>query len=216
MISNKIKELRLNNNYSIEKYADLIGVSKNTIINWEKGVSSPNYDFLIKIAKLHNISISYFEEDTNNAVSLDDNENQKNKKSFFKLSSIVYLIIEPIIFVFFFVLCIINYIKNNNDFNPNNYYTLLYYMVPVLALSFIDVIIHIILCVTKKKKISFNNLISFISLILIFLSNIVSFFLFINNLTYNVFLSILLLIVFIGFPLFISFLIRIFNENLQL
>ena len=37
MISNKIKELRLNNNYSIEKYADLIGVSKNTIINWEKG-----------------------------------------------------------------------------------------------------------------------------------------------------------------------------------
>ncbi len=54
----KLKHLRRKNRLTIEQFAKLVGVNKSTIINWEKGLTSPRIDYLIVICRVLKISVN--------------------------------------------------------------------------------------------------------------------------------------------------------------
>ena len=57
MIGQKILELRKKNNLSQEKLAESIGVSRQTISNWELGETSPDLKQAGELSKILNISL---------------------------------------------------------------------------------------------------------------------------------------------------------------
>ena len=58
--SKRIKELRLSKNYTMEKLAELVGVSKSTVAKWENGyVDNMRQDRVAKLAEIFNVSPAY-------------------------------------------------------------------------------------------------------------------------------------------------------------
>lgn len=50
---------RVNAELTQEQVAKSIGVSKNTIFSWEKGISSPKADQVDMLCKLYNVPFSF-------------------------------------------------------------------------------------------------------------------------------------------------------------
>jgi putative transcriptional regulator len=59
-LKNKIKELRLKKNLSQAKLADIIGVSRQTIISIEKGICVPSTMLALKLSKLFGKTVNEF------------------------------------------------------------------------------------------------------------------------------------------------------------
>lgn len=55
----KINKLRLKYNLTLKKLGNKIGVSAQTIFNWENEITIPSLFYLIKLASFFNISIDY-------------------------------------------------------------------------------------------------------------------------------------------------------------
>lgn len=60
VIGLKLKKIREDKKYSLEKVSELTGVSKPSINNIERGLTSPTIDILWKIATGLSVPISYF------------------------------------------------------------------------------------------------------------------------------------------------------------
>lgn len=58
----KIKMLRSQNNYSQEKLAELIGVSRQAVAKWELGQTKPNNDNLERLAAIFHVKPDEFNE----------------------------------------------------------------------------------------------------------------------------------------------------------
>ena len=58
-IGKRIKEIRIENGLSQEKFGALLSVSQDTISLWEKGKSVPTAEFLIAIAQQFDVSVDY-------------------------------------------------------------------------------------------------------------------------------------------------------------
>ena len=71
MISDKLYLLRQQVNCSQEKFAERIGVSRQTVQRWESGSASPDLDSLVNIAKTFNVSLDWLSDLSNNR-SADD------------------------------------------------------------------------------------------------------------------------------------------------
>lgn len=54
-----LKAARVNANLTQEEVAKIIGVTRQTIINWEKGVVIPKIPNLVALSNLYNISIDF-------------------------------------------------------------------------------------------------------------------------------------------------------------
>ena len=65
-VNNMINKLRTRANLSQEQFAELFGVSRQSVQKWESGNSLPELDKLIKIAKHFDITIDslVFDSDT--------------------------------------------------------------------------------------------------------------------------------------------------------
>ena len=50
---------RVNAELTQDEAAKLLGVSKNTIVNWEKGISSPSINKVDAMCKLYNVPFSF-------------------------------------------------------------------------------------------------------------------------------------------------------------
>lgn len=50
-----LRQARVRMNYTQENASSLIGVSRNTIINWENGKSAPTVAFLKKILEVYEL-----------------------------------------------------------------------------------------------------------------------------------------------------------------
>lgn len=50
---------RVNANMTQEEVAKAMNVSKNTIINWEKGRSSPKYNQMVRLCDIYNMPMDY-------------------------------------------------------------------------------------------------------------------------------------------------------------
>ncbi len=71
-IGDKLKELRIRNNKSLQEVADAVGASKNHIWDLEKGNSSnPSLDLLTGIASLFKISVAELVGEDPNALNED-------------------------------------------------------------------------------------------------------------------------------------------------
>ena len=58
--SKRIKELRLDNDYTMEELAELVGVSKSTIAKWENGyVENMRQERIKKLAEIFDVAPSY-------------------------------------------------------------------------------------------------------------------------------------------------------------
>ena len=57
MISMNLKRLRKEHQYTQEKVAEKINVSRQSIAKWENGECTPDIDSLIKLSKLYNVSL---------------------------------------------------------------------------------------------------------------------------------------------------------------
>ena len=64
-VNNVISKLRANANMSQEQFAELFGVSRQSVQKWESGASLPELDKLIKMSKHFDISLDalVFESD---------------------------------------------------------------------------------------------------------------------------------------------------------
>ena len=58
-ISDRIKELRIENNLSQKSLAEHIGVSQKAIDFWEKGTNEPKATYVIRLAKFFNVTTDY-------------------------------------------------------------------------------------------------------------------------------------------------------------
>ena len=65
----KLIELREKNGYTQNEVADIIGIARNTLSNYEKGKRSLDLITLRKICKLYNVSSDYLIGAKNNAIS---------------------------------------------------------------------------------------------------------------------------------------------------
>ena len=59
LLSQRLKELRKSENMSQVALAKLIGVAQSNVSDWENDVSRPEYENLIKIAKIFDVSTDY-------------------------------------------------------------------------------------------------------------------------------------------------------------
>lgn len=64
IIGRNLYEIRKKKNYSLDKVADLTGVSKPMLGQIERGISNPSVALLWKIASGLNVSLSYFIEES--------------------------------------------------------------------------------------------------------------------------------------------------------
>jgi transcriptional regulator with XRE-family HTH domain len=56
---NRIRELRLDNNMTMRKAAEVLKMPYTTYVNYEKGLREPNSEVLIKIAKYYHVTVDY-------------------------------------------------------------------------------------------------------------------------------------------------------------
>lgn len=59
MLNQRIRELRLAKNISQVKLAELLGVTKQSVSNWENDNIQPSIEILIKLAKIFDVSTDY-------------------------------------------------------------------------------------------------------------------------------------------------------------
>lgn len=59
MLCNNIKELRISRGISQVKLAEELGVTKQSVSNWENDNIQPSIDMLIKISKFFSVSTDY-------------------------------------------------------------------------------------------------------------------------------------------------------------
>ena len=59
MLSKRIYELRMSFNWTQVQLAQKLGVTKQTVSNWENDNIQPSIDMLVKISKIFNVSTDY-------------------------------------------------------------------------------------------------------------------------------------------------------------
>lgn len=58
-LGDRLKKIRVNNGYSRDQLAELLGVSRASIQNYENGERSPNADYLIQFYKFFGINLHW-------------------------------------------------------------------------------------------------------------------------------------------------------------
>ena len=105
-IGNKLKNARIKNDMTQEKVAEEIGVSRQTISNWENSRSYPDIVSVIKLSDLYAVSLDeLLKGDSNMVEFLDKSTNiVKSRQGFSKLIQVmVYLIIWATCVVVFWI-----------------------------------------------------------------------------------------------------------------
>lgn len=59
ILAKRLKELRIENNYSQKEIADMIGIAQVTYSHYELGRRSVSIQNLVKIAQIYNVSVDY-------------------------------------------------------------------------------------------------------------------------------------------------------------
>ena len=77
----KLRELRNKSGLTQNEIAARLGVSGQTILNWENGIYEPKINQLIQLADLFNVSVDYLIERKNTDKNVDDICNELDKIS---------------------------------------------------------------------------------------------------------------------------------------
>ena len=68
----RLRELRNKSGLTQNEIASKLGVSGQTILNWENGIYEPKINQLIELADLFNVSTDYLVERRNNNKTVED------------------------------------------------------------------------------------------------------------------------------------------------
>ena len=68
----RLRELRVKSGLTQNEIATKLGVSGQTILNWENGIYEPKINQLILLADLFNVSVDYLVERKGNEKRIDD------------------------------------------------------------------------------------------------------------------------------------------------
>ena len=68
----RLRELRNKSGLTQNEIANKLGVSGQTILNWENGIYEPKINQLIQLADLFNVTVDYLIERKNNDKKADD------------------------------------------------------------------------------------------------------------------------------------------------
>lgn len=71
ILSDRLRALRIQNNYSQQELADKLNVNRSTVTLYETGVNEPPIEKLNKLSILYNVSIDYIIGKTNYKNELD-------------------------------------------------------------------------------------------------------------------------------------------------
>ena len=66
MIFQRIRDLREDKDWTQQKVADMLFINRRTYSAYENGVNAVPIEILIKIPKIHNVSVDYLLELTDN------------------------------------------------------------------------------------------------------------------------------------------------------
>lgn len=72
--SNRLKQLRKENNLTQKQLADILHVSQNAIYNWENEKREPSLEMLNKIAAYFNVSLDYLMVEKENKLIIKAND----------------------------------------------------------------------------------------------------------------------------------------------
>lgn len=78
----RLKELRKKANISQLELGKIIGVTGQTVLNWESEIYEPKIEYLIKLADYFNVTIDYLVERPNNVTKADEIYNELSKISY--------------------------------------------------------------------------------------------------------------------------------------
>ena len=81
-LGNKIKNIRVENKLSQEQFADKLGISRQSVIAYEKDKTTPQTDVLITICTTFNLDLNYFVDNSNNEPTI-ENETTVKRNLFF-------------------------------------------------------------------------------------------------------------------------------------
>ena len=85
---NRLKELRLENGYkSQQDLAKVLFVNQTAVSQWERGITIPAPQTLIKLSKIYGVSIDYILGTSDEKQSLDDGQKEKPLAESEELSS---------------------------------------------------------------------------------------------------------------------------------
>lgn len=90
MLNKRIREIRLAKKLSQVELANLLGVTKQSVSNWENDNIQPSIDMLIKISKVFSVSTDYLlcleEKRHLDATGLSENEIQHIQSIIFDIN----------------------------------------------------------------------------------------------------------------------------------
>lgn len=68
MVYKRLRDLREDKDWTQQQIADMLFINRRTYSAYENGVNSMTPETLIKIAKIHNVSVDYILELTDNPI----------------------------------------------------------------------------------------------------------------------------------------------------
>lgn len=68
MIYKRLRDLREDKDWTQQQIADMLFINRRTYSAYENGVNSMTPETLIKLAKIHNVSVDYILELTDNSI----------------------------------------------------------------------------------------------------------------------------------------------------
>lgn len=116
-LGTKILKLRKGKNLSQEKLAEQLGITRQTLANWESNITTPEINQIKKLTEIFKISINDLVD--NNLIMEKVNNTEKLAKKQFKFIKIVLITLYLIIFIG--LICFIVYMFNKKDFT--DYYS---------------------------------------------------------------------------------------------
>lgn len=118
-LGEKVLKLRKKFNISQERLGEQVGVTRQTISNWELGETHPNPEQLKLLSKTLNISIDELLENDIKSVEKDEvNKIEGNPNKFLKLSKTIGIIIGIILFFFIVIVVSILFFLNYFQATP--------------------------------------------------------------------------------------------------
>lgn len=102
-LNQRIVEIRKENNLTQEEFANMFGVTRQTVSNWENGKNYPDLFTLIKISDAFNCSLdSMLKEDYEMVEELDDEIEEDCKKiRRIIVDAVLVIIMAVVLFQFF-------------------------------------------------------------------------------------------------------------------
>ena len=124
MLGNKLVKLRKENKLSQDSLADKLGITRQTISNWELNITKPDIVQIKNISEIFNISIDeLLDNNTKDIIEkkISNTEKLTNKTNkYIKITLITLITLYFIILIFFIIITI--YFFNKKDFT-NDYQT---------------------------------------------------------------------------------------------